>query len=158
MNNKEVVLTLEGLNKLEQELDFLKTKKRHEIAEKIKHARGFGDLSENAEYDEAKNEQGNVEVRISEIENLLKNAKVIDEDDVNTNEVSVGTIVKLYDVEFEEEVEFHIVGSTEADPSNNKVSNLSPLGSAAIGAKVGDVVEVEAPEGIIEYKVLSITK
>jgi len=158
MNSKDLILTVEGLNNLEEELDFLKTKKRHEIAEKIKHARGFGDLSENAEYDEAKNEQGNVEVRISEIENLLKNAIVIDEDDIKTDEAGVGTKVRLYDVEFEEEVEYHIVGSTEADPSKNKVSNLSPLGKATIGRKIGDIIEVEAPDGIIQYKLLGISK
>jgi transcription elongation factor GreA len=158
MTNKEIVLTYEGLKKLEEELDYLKSVKRIEVAEKIKQALAFGDLSENSEYDEAKNEQANVEIRIVQVENMLKNAKVIDDDDVHTDAVGVGTKVKLLDIEFNEEVEYHIVGSTEADPSQLKISNESPLGSGLIGKKVGEIAEVEAPDGVIKYKVLEISK
>lgn len=158
MPNKEVVLTYEGLKKLEEELEYLKTEKRRDIAEKIKQALAFGDISENSEYDEAKNEQANVEMRILQVESMLKNAKVIDEDDVNTDVVSLGSKVKLLDIEFKEEVEYHLVGSTEANPSQFKISNESPLGIAMLGAKVGETVEVAAPDGVIKFKVLSINK
>jgi len=158
MSNKEVVLTYEGLKKLEEELEYLKGVKRREIAERIKQAMAFGDLSENSEYDEAKNAQAQLEAQIVKLENKLKNAKVIDEDEVSTDVVSVGSKVKLLDKEFDEEVEYYIVGSAEADPSQQKISNESPLGSALIGKKVGDVVSVSAPDGIIEYKILSIAK
>ena len=158
VNNKEVVLTYEGLKKLEEELDYLKSVRRREIAEKIKQALDFGDISENSEYDEAKEEQANLEMKIIHIENMLKNAKVIDEDDINTDEVSIGSKVKLLDIEFDEEVEYYLVGSTEADPSQYKISNESPIGMAIIGEKVGDIVEVEAPGGIVRYKILEISK
>lgn len=158
MTNKEIVLTYEGLKKLEEELDYLKSVKRREVAEKIKQALAFGDISENSEYDEAKNEQANLEIRIAQIETMLRNAKVIDEDEVGTDEVEVGTKVKLLDIETGEEIEYHLVGSTEANPSNHKISNQSPLGIALIGAKVGEIVEVAAPDGIIKYKVLGIYK
>lgn len=158
MTNKEIVLTYEGLKKLEEELDYLKSVKRREVAEKIKIALGYGDLSENSEYDEAKSEQANLEIRIIQIENMLKNAKVIDEDDIKTDAVSVGSKVKLLDQEFNEEIEYNVVGSTEADPSQNKISNESPLGAALIGKKVGNIVEVKAPAGEIKYKILAITK
>ncbi|MCG8499074.1 MAG: transcription elongation factor GreA [Firmicutes bacterium] len=158
MSNKQIVLTYEGLKKLENELEYLKTVKRKDIAAKIKQALAFGDLSENSEYDEAKNEQAQVEARIVQVEKMLKNAKVIDEEDINTDMVSIGAKVKVYDMEFEEEVEYAIVGSTEADPSNYKISDESPVGSALLGKKVGNVVEVAVPDGTIEFKILSINK
>jgi len=158
MENKQILLTDAGLLKLEQELEMLKTQKRQEVAEKIKVARGFGDLSENSEYDAAKEEQAQVEARIVQLENMLKNAKVIDEDDIDINVVSVGTRVKVYDEEFDEEIEYNIVGSTEADPDLNKISDESPVGRALIGKTVGDVVDVETPGGTIQFKILSIDK
>lgn len=158
MANKEVVLTYEGLQKLEQELEFLKAVKRREVAERIKQALSFGDLSENSEYDEAKNEQAHVEGRIVQLENMLKNAKVIDEDDVKTDVVSVGSKVTILDMEFKEEVEYYIVGSAEANPSQFKISNESPVGSALMGKKKGTVVDVVVPDGIVKYKILSIKK
>lgn len=158
MTEKKVVLTYEGLKKLEDELEYLKGQKRREVAERIKQALSFGDLSENSEYDEAKNEQAQVETRIVQLEKLLKNAKVIDEDEVTTDVVSVGSKVRMLDMEFDEEVEYSIVGSTETDPDNFKISNESPVGAAVIGKKVGDVVEVEVPVGIVKYKILDIQK
>ncbi|HOQ36525.1 MAG TPA: transcription elongation factor GreA [Acetivibrio sp.] len=158
MQNKEVVLTYEGLQKLEQELENLKTVRRREVAERIKQALSFGDLSENSEYDEAKNEQAYVEGRIVQLENMLKNAKVIDEDEVKTDAVSIGSKVKVFDLEFDEEVEYHIVGSTEADPSKYKISYESPVGKALIGKKKGTMVEVEVPDGVIKFKILEINK
>lgn len=137
--NKEVVLTYEGLQKLEQELENLKTVKRREVAERIKQALSFGDISENSEYDEAKNEQAYIEGRIFQLENMLKNAKVIDEEDIQTDVVSIGSKVKVLDMEFDEEVEYYIVGSTEADPSQYKISNESPVGKALIGGKIGEI-------------------
>ncbi len=158
MDNKQILLTDEGLLKLEQELEQLKTKKRKEVAEKIKVARGFGDLSENSEYDAAKEEQAQVEARIIQLENMLKNAKVIDEDDIDLNIVSVGTRVKVYDEEFDEEIEYTIVGSTEADPDMFKISDESPVGKALIGRKIDEVVDVDTPGGVIKFKILSIDK
>ena len=158
MSNKEIFLTYEGLKKLEEELDYLKSVKRIEVAGKIKQALAFGDLSENAEYDEAKNEQANLEMRIIQVEGMLKNAKVIDEDDVHTDVVGVGAKTRLLDIEFNEEVDYFIVGSTEADPSQFKISNESPLGIALLGKKVNDIAEVEAPDGVIKYKILKIYK
>ena len=157
MTIKEVVLTYEGLKKLEEELEYLK-RKRLEVAERIKQALSFGDISENSEYDEAKNEQAQVETRILHIETMLKHAKVIDEDEVNTEVVSLGSKVKLLDMEFNEEVEYSIVGSTEANPSKSKISNESPVGSALMGQKKGSVVEVAVPDGLIKFKVLKIYK
>ncbi len=151
MVNKEVVLTYEGLQKLEQELENLKTVKRREVAERIKQALSFGDISENSEYDEAKNEQAYIEGRIFQLENMLKNAKVIDEDDIKTDVVGIGSKVTVLDMEFDEEVEYYIVGSTEADPAQFKISNESPVGKALIGQKVGGVVEVSVPDGIIKF-------
>ncbi|GAE88319.1 transcription elongation factor GreA [Acetivibrio straminisolvens] len=158
MVNKEVVLTYEGLQKLEQELENLKTVKRREVAERIKQALSFGDISENSEYDEAKNEQAYVEGRIFQLENMLKNAKVIDEDDIKTDMVGIGSKVKVLDMEFDEEVEYYIVGSTEADPSQYKISNESPVGKALLGQKKGSVVEVSVPDGVIKFKILEINK
>ena len=156
---KQVMLTVEGLQKLEEELEYLKTIKRKEVAEKIKEARGFGDLSENAEYDEAKNEQNQVESRIIDLENMLKNAVVIDQDEVEIDKVGIGTRVKVYDVDFEEEIEYSIVGSTEADPDKNKISDESPVGRAILGKKAGDEVEVSTPTGdTFTLKILEINK
>ncbi len=158
MENKQIMLTDEGLLKLEQELEMLKTQKRQEVAEKIKIARGFGDLSENSEYDAAKEEQAQVEARIVHLENMLKNAKVIDQDDIDLNKVSIGTRVKVYDLEFDEELEYSIVGSTEADPDLFKISDESPVGKALIGKNIDDVVDVETPGGTFQLKILSINK
>lgn len=155
---KKVVLTPEGLKKLEDELEYLKVEKRKEIAEKIKIARGFGDLSENAEYVAAKEEQGNMEIRIAEIKKILENAEIIDDSEISTDTVSIGAKVKVLDVEFEEEEEYSIVGSTEADPSQNKISDESPVGKALIGRKIGETVDVEIPSGTISFKILEITK
>lgn len=158
MEEKEVILTQEGYDKLEKELEYLKTEKRVEIAERIKVALGFGDLSENSEYDEAKNAQSENEVKIAELENKLRYAKVIDEKDIDTKIVQVGNTVKLHDIEFDEDVEYTIVGSTEVSIEENKISNESPIGKALLGSKKGEVIEVEAPAGIIQYKILSIKK
>ena len=158
MPQNETLLTYEGLKKLEEELEYLKTQKRREIAERIKVALGFGDLSENSEYDEAKNEQAQVEMRIVELENKLRNVKIIDEDDIETKTVQVGNIVQVLDVEYDEKVEYKIVGSTEADISENKISNESPIGKAILGRKKNDVVDVETPGGMLQFKILKITK
>ena len=158
MEEKEVLLTKEGYEKLEQELDQLKTTKRAEIAERIKVALGFGDLSENSEYDEAKNAQAENETKIAELENKLRYAKIIDESEIDTKTVQVGNTVKLLDIEFNEEGSYTLVGSTEVDLAQNKISNESPIGSAILGAKKNQIVEVQAPAGVVQYKVLSITK
>ena len=158
MEEKEVILTQEGFDKLEKELEYLRTEKRAEIAERIKVALGFGDLSENSEYDEAKNAQAENENKIAELENKIRHAKIIDESEIDTKTVQIGNTVKLYDLEFDEEVEYTIVGSTEVNIAENKISNESPLGKALIGAKKGSTIEVKAPDGNIEYKILSIKK
>ena len=151
-------MTSEWLEKLENELEELKVVRRKEVAEKIKQALAFGDLSENSEYDEAKNEQAQVEARIAQIEGMLKVARVVDDANISTDAVSVGTKVKLLDVEFEEEEEYAIVGSSEADPSQNRLSYESPVGKALLGRKVGEVVEVEVPAGKIQFKILDISR
>ncbi len=158
MGEKEYLLTQEGYDNLEKELEKLKTETRYEIAERIKVALGFGDLSENSEYDEAKNAQAQNEMKIAELENKLKYAKIIDESEIDTKTVQVGNVVKVLDVEFDEEVEYTIVGSTEVDLAQNKISNESPIGAALLGKKVKDVVDVQAPAGILKFKVLSIKK
>lgn len=158
MDDKEVILTQEGYENLEKELDYLKTEKRAEIAERIKVALGFGDLSENSEYDEAKGAQAENENKIVELENKLRHAKIIDESEIDTKTVQIGNTVKLFDMEFKEEVCYTIVGSTEVDLSLNRISNESPIGTALLGAKKNQVVEVQAPAGAIKYKVLDITK
>ena len=158
MEEKEVILTQEGYNNLEKELNFLKTEKRAEIADRIKVALGFGDLSENSEYDEAKNAQAENEVRIVELENKLRHAKIIDEKDIDTETVQIGNIVKVLDMEFDEKIEYTIVGSTEVNLAENKISNESPLGEALLGAKKNQTVEVNAPAGVMKYKILSIKK
>jgi len=155
---KKNILTFAGLKSLEDELFDLKVYKRKEVAQKIKEAREQGDLSENAEYDAAKDEQRDIEARIEELENLLKNVEVIDEDEVDTNSISIGCKVKVYDMEFDEEIEYYIVGSTEADSLKNKISNESPVGSALLGRKVGEVIEVETQAGVIKLKILVIEK
>ena len=157
-DNKEVLLTQEGYEKLEKELEYLRTEKRAEIADRIKVALGFGDLSENSEYDEAKTAQAENEAKIAELENKIRYAKIIDESEIDTKTVQVGNVVKVLDMDFEEEETYTIVGSTEVDLSQNKISNESPIGAALIGAKKNQIVEVKAPAGIIKYKVLSITK
>lgn len=158
MNAKEVILTYEGLKKLEEELEYLRGTKRKEVAERIKQALSFGDISENSEYDEAKNEQAQIEGRIAQLENMLKHARVIDEDEVNTDKVTLGCKVTLLDIEFDEEVEYMIVGSTEADPSRQRISNESPVGRALMDKKIGDEVEVNVPDGVIRFKILKISK
>ena len=156
MADKKTVLTYEGLKKLEEELHELKTVRRKLIAEKIKEARGQGDLSENAEYDAAKEEQAETEARIVILEKMLRNAEVIDEEDLNKEIVSVGSTVKVNDEDFNTEEIYTIVGSAEADPLNGRISNESPLGTALIGKIAGQIVEVEAPDGMIKFKILEI--
>ena len=158
MEEKEVILTQEGYNNLEKELEYLKTEKRVEIAERIKVALGFGDLSENSEYDEATNAQSENEVKIAELENKIRYAKVIDEKDIDTKTVQIGNTVQLHDIEFDEDVEYTIVGSTEVNLAENRISNESPIGKALLGAKKGATVDVEAPAGVIQYKIISIKK
>lgn len=158
MSKKEVLLTYEGLKKLEEELEYLKGEKRKEIADRIKQALAFGDISENSEYDEAKNEQAQNEVRIAQLESMLKNASIIDEEEVDTKVVSLGARVKIVDVKSKDEYDYQIVGSAEADPTSNRISNESPVGSALLGHKAGDTVEVEVPGGKIKYMILEIYK
>lgn len=158
MEAKKNLLTYGGLKKLEDELHDLKVVKRKEVAEKIKEAREQGDLSENAEYDAAKDEQRDIELRIEELEKLLKNAEVVVEEEIDVNKINIGCKVKLLDVEYDEEMEFYIVGSTEANSLQNKISNEAPVGRALIGKSVGDVVDVETQAGIIQYKVLEIQR
>lgn len=154
-DNKKIILTKEGLENLELELQDLKVVRRKDVASKIKEARGQGDLSENAEYDAAKEEQAEIEARISVIENMLRNAEIIDED-TDKSTVGIGNKIKVFDEEFQEEIEYILVGSAEADPMNGKISNESPIGQAILGHKVDDVVEVNAPDGIITFKILDI--
>lgn len=158
MTGKKIILTYTGLKTLEEELETLRVVRRKEVAEKIKEAREQGDLSENAEYDAAKDEQRDIEARIEEIEKILKNVEVVDEDEVDLDKINVGCTVLLYDEEFEEEVEYSIVGSTEANSLAGKISNESPLGAALLGKAVGDQVFVETQAGTIEYKVLEISR
>lgn len=157
-NEKEVILTVDGLSKLEKKLEILKTVRRREVAERIRQALELGDISENSEYEDAKNEQGFIEGQILEIEKILRNAKVIDDQDVNSDIVGIGSKVTLIDVNNKTEVEYMIVGSAEADPSQAKISNESPVGRSLMGKKVGDKVNVEVPIGTIQYKVKAITK
>ena len=155
---KKNILTYEGLKKLEEELEDLKVVRRKEVADKIKEAREQGDLSENAEYDAAKDEQREIEARIEELEKILKNAEVVVEEDVDVDVINIGCKVKVLDMEYDEELEFRIVGSTEASSLQGKISNESPVGKALLRHKVGDVVEVETQAGVVEYKVLEIQK
>jgi len=155
---QHVYLTEEGLETLKERLNYLKAVRRPEVAAKLQAARELGDLSENAEYDSAKEEQASLESEIFEIETKIRNAKIIDENEIDTSKVSVGSFVKLLDMEFNEEYEFKIVGSTESDPKNNLISNESPLGDAILGKKAGEIVNVIAPAGILKYKILDIRR
>lgn len=157
MDNKQVKLTEDGLKQLEEELEYLKTKKRKEVSEKIKVSLGFGDLSENSEYDEAKNEQAQVEARIVSVENMLKNAIVIDESERDTSKVELGATVTIHDIEFDEDITYKIVGSTEADPDEGRLSDESPLGKSLMGKAEGEMIDVDAPAGVIQYKILKIS-
>jgi transcription elongation factor GreA len=158
MATKPIIITDEGLKKMTEELEYLKNVKRKEVIEAISKARSFGDLSENSEYDEAREEQGRVEAQIKHLEDILKNARVISDSDISTDVVNVGTKVKVLDIEFDEEIEYTIVGSTEADPINRKLSDQSPIGTALIGAKVGEEVVAETPSGELRFRILEITK
>lgn len=158
MSEKEVVLTPEGLKQLEDELEYLKGTKRREVASRIKQALEFGDISENSEYDDAKNEQAFVEGRIVQLEKMLRNAKVVTGEDGPSDVVAVGTWVKLKDLDYGDEFEYMIVGSTEANPSEAKISHESPVGKALLGRRAGDVVEVKVPAGIVKYQVLEVTR
>ena len=158
MGEKEILLTQEGYDNLEKELDYLKTEERAAIAERIRVALGFGDLSENSEYDEAKNAQAANEIKIADLENKLRFAKIIDESEIDTKTVQIGNKVKIKDLEFDEDLEYTIVGSTEVDLANNKISNESPIGAALLGAKKNQTVEANTPGGIVKFKVLAITK
>nr|WP_172611373.1 transcription elongation factor GreA [Eubacterium limosum] len=156
--NEELVMTQEGLDSLKKRLEYLKTVKRYEVAARIKTAREYGDLSENAEYDEAKSEQGFVEGEISELEAKIKKVKVIDDNDIHTEDVGVGSIVKVKDLEFGDTEEYKIVGSAESDIIQNKLSNESPVGRGLIGAKVGQVVTIPIPDGEVQYEILDIRR
>ena len=158
MEEKDVILTQEGYDNLDKELNYLKTEKRAEIADRIKVALGFGDLSENSEYDEAKTAQAENEVKIAELENKIRHAKIIDEKEIDTDTVQIGNTVKVLEIEFDEKVEYTIVGSTEVDLAENKISNESPLGAALLGAKKNQTVDVNAHAGIMKYKILQIKK
>ncbi len=158
MADKEVLLTPEGLQKLEDELEHLKSVKRREVAERIKLAISYGDISENSEYEDAKNEQAFIEGRIMTLEKMLRNARIIQEDDVQTDSVSIGSTVLLRDLEFNEDVEYTIVGSAEADPASNKISNESPVGRALLGQSVGSTVDVAVPAGTLQFQILNIKR
>lgn len=158
MEEKKNLLTYEGLQKLEAELHDLKVVKRKEVAQKIKEAREQGDLSENAEYDAAKDEQRDIEARIEEIEKILKNAEVVVEDEVDLNKINVGCAVKVFDSEYKEEIKFKLVGSTEANSLEGKISNESPVGKALLGRKAGETVKVDTQAGIVKYKILEIQR
>ncbi|MBE5871272.1 MAG: transcription elongation factor GreA [Lachnospiraceae bacterium] len=158
MEAKKNILTYEGLKKYEEELEHLKVVTRKEVAQKIKEARAQGDLSENAEYDAAKDEQRDIEARIEELEKILKNVEVVVEDEVDLDKINIGCKVRIKDLEFDEELEYKLVGSTEANSLKGKISNESPVGRALIGAGVGEVVEVETPAGVIKYEVLEIQR
>ena len=155
---KKIRMSAEGLKDLEKQLEYLKNVRRAEVAQKLKEARSFGDLSENAEYDEAKNEQAILEAEIVDVEMKINNAEVVSDSDLSTDEIGVGSYVKLKDLELDEVMELQIVGSTEADPENNKISEDAPIGIAALVKKVGDILEVEAPIGVIRMEVLEISK
>lgn len=155
---KQIVVTESSYQKLKEELDYLKNVKRKEAAENVGIARSFGDLSENSEYDEAKNEQAKIEAQISELEETINHAKVISDHEIQTDMVSVGICVTVYDMDFDEEVEYQIVSPREVDPLENKISDQSPIGKALIGTKVGDIVSVDVPDGVAKFKILKIEK
>jgi transcription elongation factor GreA len=156
MSDKEVLLTQDGLKRLEDELESLKSIKRREVAERIKVAIGYGDISENSEYEDAKNEQAFIEGRIITLEKMLRNARIINHDEIDLETVSIGSTVVVEDLEFGDTMEYSIVGTAESDPLNNKISNESPVGRAIIGKKKGTTVEVNVPAGIIQYKIVDI--
>ncbi|MCL4439558.1 MAG: transcription elongation factor GreA [Firmicutes bacterium] len=158
MKEKEVLLTVEGLKKLEEELERYKSVKRRDVAERIKQAIGFGDISENSEYEDAKNEQAWIEGRILTLEKMLRNAKIIDDENIGTDEVTLGSTVLLKDIEYDEDVEYTVVGSMEADPGNNKISNESPVGRAILGKSKGSIVEVNVLAGALKYQIMDILK
>lgn len=158
MNDKQIILTQDGLKKLEEELENLKSVKRREVAERIKVAIGYGDISENSEYEDAKNEQAFIEGRIITLEKMLRNARIINNDEIDTDAVSIGSTVIVEDMELGDSMEYAIVGTAEADPLQNKISNESPVGKAILGKKKGTVVEVNVPAGIIQYKIVDIKK
>ena len=157
-DKKEILLTQEGYQKLEDELEIWKTVRRREVADRIKVAISFGDISENAEYDEAKNEQAQVEERIIKLESMIRRAVIIDESKIDSNVVTIGSIVKVNDMDFEEEVEYTIVGSAEADPYEGKISNESPVGKALLGRTIGDIVDVQVPDGVAKFEILEIRR
>ncbi|AIQ71874.1 MULTISPECIES: transcription elongation factor GreA [Paenibacillus] len=156
MSDKEVILTPDGLKRLEDELETLKSVKRREVAERIKVAIGYGDISENSEYEDAKNEQAFIEGRVLTLEKMLRNARIINSDEIVTDVVSIGVTVSVEDLEYGDTMEYTIVGTAESDPLNNKISNESPVGKAIIGKKIGTVVDVSTPAGVIQYKILDI--
>jgi transcription elongation factor GreA len=156
MSDKEVLLTPDGLKRLEEELENLKSVKRREVAERIKVAIGYGDISENSEYEDAKNEQAFIEGRIITLEKMLRNARIINNDEIDLETVSIGSTVIVEDLEFGDSMQYTIVGTAESDPLNNKISNESPVGKAIIGKKKGTTVEVNVPAGIIQYKIVDI--
>lgn len=156
MSDKEVILTPDGLKRLEDELEFLKSVKRREVAERIKVAIGYGDISENSEYEDAKNEQAFIEGRVLTLEKMLRNARIINSDEIVTDVVSIGVTVSVEDLEYGDTMEYTIVGTAESDPLNNKISNESPVGKAIIGKKIGTIVDVNTPAGVIQYKILDI--
>ncbi|MBC8080283.1 MAG: transcription elongation factor GreA [Gorillibacterium sp.] len=158
MSEKETILTQTGLKKLESELETLKSVKRREVAERIKTAIGYGDISENSEYDDAKNEQAFIEGRILQLEKLLRNARIINNEEVDINTVGIGTRVTLKDLEFGDLIDYTIVGTAESDPFESKISNESPVGRAIIGQKKGATVDINVPAGIIQYMIMDITK
>jgi transcription elongation factor GreA len=158
MKEKEVLLTVDGLKKLEEELERYKSVKRRDVAERIKQAIEFGDISENSEYEDAKNEQAWIEGRILTLEKMLRNAKIIDDENIGTDEVTLGSTVLLKDLEYDEDVEYTVVGSMEADPGNNKISNESPVGRAILGKSKGSVVEVNVPAGALKYQIMDILR
>lgn len=158
MSDKEVILTQDGLKNLEEELENLKSVKRREVAERIKIAIGYGDISENSEYEDAKNEQAFIEGRIITLEKMLRNARIINNDEIDIDTVSIGSIVTVEDLEFGDTMEYTIVGTAESDPLQNKISNESPVGKAILGKKKGTVVDVNVPAGIIQYKIVDIKK
>ena len=158
MSEQQVMLTEEGFEKLENELEYLETEKRREVAKRIKVAREFGDISENSEYDDAKNEQAFVEGRIQEIKNMLNNAHVVKDEEITDKKVNLGTTVMLHDLDSDEKISYTLVGSAEADPLNYKISNESPIGKAILGHVIGDEVTVETPAGEVDYEIISIKK
>ncbi len=158
MSEQDVILTREGLEQLEQELEHLRTVKRTEVKERLKEAIALGDLSENSEYDDAKNEQAFMEGRILELEKMIRNAKIIEEGEQQEGAVTVGSLVTVKDIEFDEITEYRLVGTVEADPMNNRISNESPVGRALLGHKAGEIIDVEVPAGIIQLEIVSISK